>query len=120
MLEPSKPMPSSNRSAVSSPAGIEKCCHSPGTSTNLKSTISTLFFFTKSNTSLTAISSLLCFFGNRISGKTQLCYHIIIRTASPKLFVGTLIVLAQIEPHALFFVSNAKFHDHLQNEKYQD
>src|SRR5438445_4524924 len=56
MLEPSKPIPSSKRSAVSSAAGIEKCCHSPGTSTNLKSTISTLFFFTKSNASLTAIA----------------------------------------------------------------
>src|SRR5215813_9073002 len=58
MLEPSKPIPSSNRSAVNSSAGIEKCCHSPGTSTNLKSTISTLFFFTKSNASLTAMLHL--------------------------------------------------------------
>src|SRR5215471_1120119 len=58
MLEPSKPIPSSKRSAVSSAAGTEKCCHSPGTSTNLKSTISTLFFFTKSNASLTAMLHL--------------------------------------------------------------
>src|SRR5215467_8515995 len=55
MLEPSKPIPSSNRSAVSSAAGTEKCCHNPGTSTNLKSTISTLFFLTKSKVSLAAI-----------------------------------------------------------------
>src|SRR3954469_8688606 len=54
-LEPSKPMPFSNRSSVSSTAGIEKWCHSPGMSTNLKSTISTLFFFDNSKTSFTAI-----------------------------------------------------------------
>src|SRR5437867_11486922 len=61
MLEPSKPIPSSKRSAVSSAAGIEKCCHSPCTSTNLKSTISTLFFLTKSKASLTAMLFALSF-----------------------------------------------------------
>src|ERR1043166_2008919 len=55
MLLPSNPMPFSNRSSVSSAAGMEKCCHSPGMSTNFRSTISTLFFFARSRTSLTAI-----------------------------------------------------------------
>src|SRR5919201_6584395 len=39
MLEPSKPMPSSNRPLVSSCTGIEKCCQVPIRSTNLRSTI---------------------------------------------------------------------------------
>jgi hypothetical protein len=37
------------RRITSSATGIEDYCHDPGTSTNLKSTISTLFFLTKSN-----------------------------------------------------------------------
>src|SRR5579864_2802951 len=39
MLEPSKPIPSVNRSSERSFTGIEKCCHTPGRSTNRKSTI---------------------------------------------------------------------------------
>src|SRR5262245_19688147 len=38
--DPSKPTPSSNTSAVSCPAGMEKCCISPGRSQNRTSTIS--------------------------------------------------------------------------------
>src|SRR5574341_230613 len=56
MLEPSKPKPSSNISADNSVAGIEKCCHNPGTSINFKSTISALFLFASSKASLTLIS----------------------------------------------------------------
>src|SRR5215471_8079364 len=41
MEDPSKPMPSLNRSAENSSTGIEKCCHRPGRSVNLKSTILT-------------------------------------------------------------------------------
>src|ERR1700756_343103 len=41
MLEPSNPMPSSNKSFVKSSTGIEKCCQTPGRSTNLRSTILT-------------------------------------------------------------------------------
>src|SRR3954470_18441268 len=59
MLDPSNPSPCSNISPDSSVAGIEKCCHSPGTSMNFKSTISALFFLAISNTSLTAIYLLL-------------------------------------------------------------
>jgi hypothetical protein len=48
-------------SGDNSVAGIEKCCHNPGTSINFKSTISALFFFAISKASLTDIdcSSLL-------------------------------------------------------------
>src|SRR6476646_8828679 len=41
MDEPSKPMPSVNRSATKSSTGMEKCCQRPGRSMNLKSTIFT-------------------------------------------------------------------------------
>src|SRR5262245_48967657 len=61
MLEPSKPKPSSNNSADNSVAGIEKCCHNPGKSTNFKSTISTLFFFANSRASFTGMELLLSF-----------------------------------------------------------
>src|SRR5438046_111657 len=61
MLELSKSIFSSKRSAVSSAVGIEKCCYSFGTSTNLKSTIFILFFFTKSNASLMAMLFALSF-----------------------------------------------------------
>src|SRR4051794_10789591 len=39
MLDPSKPIPSSNRSSLISFAGREKCCQTPGRSTNRKSMI---------------------------------------------------------------------------------
>ena len=45
MLDPSKPRPSSKIPSVSSSTGTEKCCHSPGKSMNLKSTIIALFSF---------------------------------------------------------------------------
>src|SRR5262249_25347568 len=45
MLDPSKPIPSSKTSSPNSLAETEKCCHSPGTSQNLRSTISTLLSF---------------------------------------------------------------------------
>ena len=37
--DPSNPMPSANSVSSRSCVGIEKCCHSPGTSMNRKSTI---------------------------------------------------------------------------------
>src|SRR3990170_3560085 len=58
MLDPSKPIPSSNRSSVSSEVEMEKCCQSPGTSTNLKSMISTLFFLENSITSRDVIADI--------------------------------------------------------------
>src|SRR6516162_7641131 len=45
MLDPSKPIPSSKTSSPNSLADTEKCCHSPGTSQNLRSTISILLSF---------------------------------------------------------------------------
>src|SRR6201981_3730008 len=39
MLEPSNPMPSPNNSSFKSSTGIEKCCQTPGRSTNFRSTI---------------------------------------------------------------------------------
>src|SRR6516164_9607022 len=45
MLDPSKPIPSSKTSSPNSLAETEKCCHSPGTSQNLRSTISILLSF---------------------------------------------------------------------------
>ncbi len=39
--EPSNPIPSANRSSVSSLSGIEKCCHVPGKSVNRRSTTCT-------------------------------------------------------------------------------
>src|SRR5260370_2596797 len=39
--DPSKPMPSVNSSSENSSTGMEKCCHKPGRSMNLKSTILT-------------------------------------------------------------------------------
>src|SRR5574337_1159343 len=39
MEEPSNPIPSVNRSSVNSRLDMEKCCHRPGRSMNLKSTI---------------------------------------------------------------------------------
>ena len=41
MDEPSKPMPSVKRLSENSSTGMEKCCHRPGRSMNLKSTILT-------------------------------------------------------------------------------
>src|SRR5438105_8374121 len=52
MLEPSKPMPSPNRSSSSTLAGRLKCCHMPGRSTNFRSTIANFSVFTNDNTSL--------------------------------------------------------------------
>src|SRR5680860_1164620 len=57
--DPSNPEPSLNKSNVNSEVGIEKCCQVPMRSTNLTSTISTLFFFAKSNTSFAVIQYLL-------------------------------------------------------------
>src|SRR3989338_1094141 len=63
MDEPSKPIPSTHidlvRSSISviSEAGMEKCCHSPGRSLNLRSTICILFSLTIFMTSLAAFSS---------------------------------------------------------------
>ena len=50
MLEPSKPMPFSNRPVSNSLVEIEKCCHSPGRSQKRRSTISAPFFLAKSST----------------------------------------------------------------------
>src|SRR5262245_7976951 len=51
MLEPSKPMPSLNRSSSKSSMGIEKCCQIPGKSMNLRSTICTPSFLASFRTS---------------------------------------------------------------------
>lgn len=59
MEEPSSPDPSLKRSSVNSLVGMLKCCHVPMRSTNFKSTIWTLCFFTNSNTSRTFIPLLL-------------------------------------------------------------
>jgi hypothetical protein len=48
--DPSKPKPSSKEDSSSSCSGTEKCCHRPGQSVNLRSTITTLFFFATSST----------------------------------------------------------------------
>src|SRR6266849_7803664 len=61
MLEPSKPMPCSKRSSFSSVVEIEKCCHNPGRSTNLRSTISTFFSLASARTSFGFISHGLLF-----------------------------------------------------------
>src|SRR6185503_11179149 len=76
MLEPSKPSPCSNISADNSVAGIEKCCHNPGTSINLKSTISALCFFAISKASLTDmyVAPPLTDF---IKCQAKICYHIL-------------------------------------------
>ena len=56
ILEPSKPQPSSKRSSVNSPAIREKCCHIPGRSINLRSTIFTSCSFASATTSLGVIT----------------------------------------------------------------
>src|SRR3989344_6057309 len=53
--DPSNPNPSLNTLSVSSSIGMEKCCQTPGKSTNFKSTMSALFFFASSNASLAVI-----------------------------------------------------------------
>src|ERR687892_2467685 len=118
MLEPSKPIPSSNNSAVSSPPGIEKCCHNPGTSTNLKSTISTLFFFTKSNASLTAIELLLSFhyeyyFQPKIF--VIIFFHRQPARGADRLLVCALVVLAQVQAHPFLFIRHPESHNGLDN-----
>ena len=50
--EPSKPMPSLKSSSVKSSTGIEKCCHRPGRSMNLKSTNLTPRSFACASTAL--------------------------------------------------------------------
>ena len=50
--EPSNPRPSSKTSSVSSWAGIEKCCMSPGRSQNRMSTMSTSSSVSSFSTSL--------------------------------------------------------------------
>src|SRR5207245_10467325 len=50
--EPSKPSPSSNTSSTSSLGGTVKCCQSPSTSRNFRSTASTLLSFADLSTSL--------------------------------------------------------------------
>src|SRR3972149_9759362 len=56
MLEPSKPIPSTQMLVVRSPisvssdGGMEKCCQRPGRSLNLRSTICMLFFLIRSLT----------------------------------------------------------------------
>src|SRR3989337_2265070 len=54
--DPSNPNPSLNTLSVSSSIGMETCCQTPGKSTNFKSTMSALFFFASSNTSLAVIA----------------------------------------------------------------
>src|SRR6266849_9766881 len=61
MLEPSKPMPCAKRSSFSSEVEIEKCCHNPGKSTNLRSIISTLLALAKASTSFGFITHGLLF-----------------------------------------------------------
>jgi hypothetical protein len=50
--EPSKPKPSSKEETSSSWSGTEKCCHVPGQSVNLRSTITMLFLPANSRTSV--------------------------------------------------------------------
>src|SRR5271166_4469061 len=52
MLDPSKPSPSVNMSSDSSRAGSEKCCQTPGRSTNRRSMIWILASFASFFTSL--------------------------------------------------------------------
>src|SRR5256885_634167 len=59
MLEPSKPMPSSNRSSLRSSTGMEKCCQTPGRSTKRKSTMEILDSSAKRLTSFTVFAILL-------------------------------------------------------------
>src|SRR6516164_6805 len=59
MLDPSKPMPSSKTSSPNSLAETEKCCQSPGTSQNLRSTTSTLLSFANFITSLAFLIAIV-------------------------------------------------------------
>src|SRR3990172_3278328 len=52
MDEPSKPKPSSKDDSSSCPIGKEKCCHRPGQSVNLRSTMTTPLRFASSSTCL--------------------------------------------------------------------
>src|SRR5919106_4496941 len=120
MLDRSNPIPSSNKSPVNSPAGIEKCCHNPGTSTNLKSTISTLFFLTKSSTSLTAIYRLLScpnIFFNRSFVIIFFHSRLAPTAANSGLLVRPFVMLAQVEPHTFLIIRNSESHDGLNNGK---
>src|ERR1700686_1106107 len=56
-LEPSNAFPSTNVARSSSCSGTLKCCHVPGTSTNLKSTIFASFFLANCSTSSGVITS---------------------------------------------------------------
>src|SRR5579863_15855 len=67
MLEPSNPEPSSKSFSVNSIVGMAKCCHVPGRSMNLKSTISTLFFLTNSSNSLGVMASPSFFFDDFVA-----------------------------------------------------
>src|ERR1041385_5119351 len=51
MLDPSKPMPSSKISSLSSETDVEKCCHTPGRSMKRRSTIFTPLSRANSTTS---------------------------------------------------------------------
>ena len=57
--DPSNPNPSSKESSSSSCKGTLKCCHMPGKSMNLRSTITALFSFANSKTSFGSIHKLL-------------------------------------------------------------
>ena len=61
MLEPSNPSPFSNTSSVNSRAGIEKCCHRPGKSMNLRSTTSTFCVAMNETISLGVLPMLMLF-----------------------------------------------------------
>src|SRR5262245_21492365 len=64
MLEPSKPIPSLNRSSSRSSMGIEKCCQMPGRSMNRRSTICTPLSLASFRTSFGVVGIAIPFFGN--------------------------------------------------------
>src|SRR3990167_5638826 len=123
MLEPSKPKPSSNVSADSSVAGIEKCCHSPGTSINFKSTISALFFFAISKASLADMLAFSFCVTIKIENLILLS-HSLAESYPPRrfqLFIGPLVVLAQVQAHPFLIVGDPqthnRFHDGQENNR---
>src|SRR6266700_1216672 len=75
MLDPSNGTPSANKDSFSSCAGTLKCCHDPGRSVNLKSTILTPFSLANFTTS----SGVMCLYSPLTFIKTGRENHEIFR-----------------------------------------
>src|SRR3972149_2893085 len=143
MDEPSKPIPSSKSSSLSSATGIEKCCHRPGTSMKRRSTILAPFSLASLMTSFGVMRRLLARGPGRRRGPNEMVrtprtywdgrakssgysrfglrLHALRKRPAARdpvaralQRIGVLRVLGEIEPHDFVLVGDAKAHGRVE------